>query len=336
MAAATTTPNVLLVMEEERRADVYPAHVLEDIGRMARWHAPALTRDGLLRDPGVLEEVHVLLTGWGAPVLDAALLSRAPRLNAVMVAAGSVRHLTRPEFWARGIPIVSAAAANAVPVAEFSLAQILLGLKQVHRLAREVTVSRRFPHDPRVSGGYGSRVGLLGLGEIGRLVARHLQPLGVEVLACDPVIDPAAAGELGVRLAGLDELFASCDVVSVHAPLLPETEGLVGERLVALLPEGATLINTARGAVLNEPEVIGVLRVRPDLTAVLDVTWPEPPAPDSPLFTLPNVLLTPHLAGAMGRERARLGELVRDELGRLVRGEPLRHAVVPARASTRA
>ncbi|MFG2895996.1 hydroxyacid dehydrogenase [Streptomyces zaomyceticus] len=336
MAAATTTPNVLLVMEEERRADVYPAHVLADIGRLARWRAPALTRDALLRDPGVLEEVDVLLTGWGAPVLDAALLSRAPRLNAVMVAAGSVRHLTPSEFWARGIPVVSAAAANAVPVAEFSLAQILLGLKQVHRLGREVAVGRRFPHDPPVAGGYGSRVGLLGLGEIGRLVARLLRSFHVEVLACDPVIDPAAAAELGVRLAGIDELFTSCDVVSVHAPLLPETEGLVGERLVALLPEGATLINTARGAVLDQPEVIGVLRDRPDLTAVLDVTWPEPPAPDSPLFTLPNVLLTPHLAGAMGRERARLGELVRDELRRLVHGEPLRHAVAPDRASTRA
>ncbi|OKJ65634.1 oxidoreductase [Streptomyces sp. CB02009] len=336
MAAATTTPDVLLVMEEERRADVYPAHVLEDIGRLGRWRAPALTRDALLRDPGVLEGVDVLLTGWGAPVLDAALLSRAPRLNAVLVAAGSVRHLTPPEFWARGIPIVSAAAANAVPVAEFSLGQILLGLKQVHRLGREVAVTRRFPHDPRVSGGYGSRVGLLGLGEIGRLVARHLKPFGVEVLACDPVIDPSAAAELGARLVGIDELFATCDVVSVHAPLLPATEGLVGGRLMRLLPEGATLVNTARGAVLDEPEVIEALRDRPDLTAVLDVTWPEPPEPDSPLFTLPNVLLTPHLAGAMGRERARLGELVRDELRRLVHGEPLRHAVAPAQASTRA
>ncbi|WP_328946701.1 hydroxyacid dehydrogenase [Streptomyces sp. NBC_00250] len=336
MAAATTMLNALLVMEEERRADVYPAHVLEDIGRLTRRHAPALTREALLRDPGVLEGVDVLLTGWGAPVLDAKLLAHAPRLSAVMVASGSVRHLTPPEFWARGIPIVSAARANAVPVAEFGLAQILLGLKQVHRLGREVAVSRRFPHNPVVPGGYGSRVGLLGLGEIGRLVAEHLRHFDVEVLACDPVIDPAAARMLGVRLTGIEDLFAACDVVSVHAPLLPETEGLVGERLMSLLPEGATLINTARGAVLDEPEVIGVLRARPDLTAVLDVTWPEPPDPGSPLFTLPNVLLTPHLAGAMGRERARLGELVRDELRRLVRGEPLRHAVEPAGAATRA
>ncbi|APE19602.1 hydroxyacid dehydrogenase [Streptomyces venezuelae] len=340
MAAATRTPTVLLVMEEERRADVYPAHVLDDIGRLVHWHGPALTRDALrdaLRaDRGVLDGVDVLLTGWGAPVLDAALLAHAPRLRAVMVAAGSVRHLTTPEFWARDIPIVSAARANAVPVAEFSLAQILLGLKQVHRLGREVTAGRRFPHDPRVPGGYGSRVGLFGLGEIGRLVAEHLRHFDVEVLACDPVVDPVTAAGLGVRLTGIEELFEACHVVSVHAPLLPETERLVGRRLMALLPEGATLINTARGAVLDEPEVIAVLRDRPDLTAVLDVTWPEPPDPGSPLFTLPNVLLTPHLAGALGGERARLGELVRDELRRFVRGEPLLHAIEPSRAATRA
>ncbi|MFF4169398.1 hydroxyacid dehydrogenase [Streptomyces sp. NPDC001744] len=335
-ARGTRRPVALLVMEEERRDDVYPADVLEGIGRLVRWRAPALTRDALRRDPGVLEEVDVLLTGWGAPVLDADLLAHAPGLEAVFVAAGSVRHLTTPDFWARGIPVVSAAAANAVPVAEFSLAHILLGLKQAHRLGRETTTGRRYPRNPPVPGGYGSRVGLFGLGRIGLLVAEHLRRFDVEVLACDPVVEPAAARGAGVRLTGIEELFETCDVVSVHAPLLPETEGVVDGRLVALLPEGATLINTARGAVLDEPGVIGVLRARPDLTAVLDVTRSEPPAPDSPLFTLPNVLLTPHLAGAMGRERARLGGLVRDELGRLVRGEPLRHAVEPSRAATQA
>ncbi|MBT1104253.1 oxidoreductase, partial [Streptomyces sp. Tu10] len=130
-------PIALLVMEEERRADVYPPHVLDEIGELTHWQGPALTRDALRRDPGALEGVEVLLTGWGAPVLDADLLAHAPELKAVLVAAGSVRHLTTPEFWARGIPIVSAAAANARPVAEFTLGQILLGLKQVHRLGRE-------------------------------------------------------------------------------------------------------------------------------------------------------------------------------------------------------
>ncbi|MER5495915.1 hydroxyacid dehydrogenase [Streptomyces sp. NPDC002561] len=334
MNEPTTGPTALLVMEEERRADIYPDEVLTGIGRLARWQGPPLTREQLDEDPGVLREVDVLFTGWGAPVLDAAFLSHAPRLKAVLVAAGSVRHLTTPEFWARGIPIVSAAAANAIPVAEFSLAQILLGLKQVHRIGREVSSSRSFPHNPKVPGGYRSRVGLLGLGHIGRLVASHLARFDVEVLATDPVAPADAARRAGVRLVGIEELFATCQVVSLHAPLLPETRGTIGARLLSSMEHGATLINTARGALVDEPAAAEVLRARPDLTAVLDVTHPEPPSPDSPLFTLPNVILTPHLGGAVGAERNRLGLLVLDELGRFVREEPLQHAIDPARAAS--
>lgn len=169
----------------------------------------------------MLRQVDVLLTGWGAPVLDAALLSHAPRLRAVLVAAGSVRHLTTPAFWARGIPIVSAAPANAIPVAEFTLAQVLLGLKQVHRITREVANSRRFPHNPQVPGAYRSRVGLLGLGHIGRLVASHLGRFDIEVLATDPLASPDTARRTGVRLVGIEELFATSQVVSLHAPSCP-------------------------------------------------------------------------------------------------------------------
>lgn len=326
----------LLVMEERRRADVYPEEVLRGLGDLVRWQRPALTREQLAAEPGVLNEVELLLTGWGAPVLDASLLRHAPRLRAVLVAAGSVRPLTTPEFWARQIPIVSAASANAIPVAEFTLAQILLALKQFHRISREIKERGRYPDEAQVAGAYGSRVGLLGLGEIGRLVASHLRRFDLDVVATDPVADPAVAAGLGVRLVPLAELFDSCEVVSLHAPLVEQTEGLVDGELLARLRSGATLINTARGAVVDEPSVIGVLRRRPDLTAVLDVTWPEPPPSGSPLYGLPNVVLTPHLAGAMGAERARMGELVLEEVRRLLAGAPLRHAVDPALASLRA
>ncbi|AZM51364.1 oxidoreductase [Streptomyces sp. WAC 01529] len=334
MAGTAHGPTALLVMEEARRPDVYPPEVLAGIDRLVERQGPPLTREQLDERPEVLRRADVLLTGWGAPVLDAAFLGRAPQLRAVFAAAGSVRHLTTPAFWARGIPIVSAAAANAVPVAEFALAQILLGLKQVHRVSRELAADRRYPHDVRVPGAYRSRVGLLGLGHIGRLLAEHLGRFDVEVLATDPLADPVTAGERGVRLVGIEELFATCHVVSLHAPLLPETRGCVGTPLLNSLTPGATLINTARGALIDEEALTGVLRARPDLTAVLDVTHPEPPAPDSPLFALPNVVLTPHLAGALGGECHRLGRLVRDELERFVREQPLRHAVDPARAAS--
>lgn len=183
-------------------------------------------------------------------------------------------------------------------------------------------------------GAYRSRVGLWGLGHIGRLVAAHLAHFDVEILATDPVTSPDAARRAGVRLVPVEELFATCHVVSLHAPLLPETRGTIGERLLNSLGPGATLVNTARGALIDETAAARTLRARPDLTAVLDVTHPEPPAPDSPLFTLPNVVLTPHLGGALGAERHRLGQLVLDELHRFTQDRPLHHAIDPALAAS--
>ncbi|WP_205315145.1 hydroxyacid dehydrogenase [Nonomuraea lactucae] len=276
---------------------------------------------------GRMGEVEVLCSSWGGPVLDEALLDAAPRLKLVLHAAGTVRKIVTPEFWERGIPLVSAFRANAVPVADFTVAQIVYALKRGwwHVLrAREGWAPAE-----RVAGAgtYGSRVGLLSLGAIGRLVASRLRPLDVEVVAYDPFTEPGAAEELGVRPVGIEEVFATCDVVSVHTPLLPETRGLVGRDLLAAMREGATLVNTSRGAVIDEPALVEVLAERPDLFAVLDVTDPEPPVAGSPLFALPNVIVTPHIAGSLGPERARLGDLVVDELERFASGEPLRHAL---------
>lgn len=314
--------NAAFVLNPDVFDDVY-GRPRERLERTARVVYGPVARPDLDR----LGEVDVLCTGWGAPVLDKELLNAAPRLKLVLYAAGTVRKIVTPEFWERGIPLVSAYRANAVPVADFTLAQIVYALKRGwwHVLrARE----RRAPVQRAVGAGtYGSRVGLLSLGAIGRLVAERLRTLDVEVVAYDPFTHPDEAAGLGVRLTGIEEVFATCDVVSVHTPLLPETRGLVGRDLLAAMREGATLVNTARGAIVDEPSLVEVLAQRPDLFAVLDVTDPEPPVPGSPLFTLPNVVVTPHIAGSLGSERARLGDLVVDELERFASGLPLRHAL---------
>ena len=178
-------------------------------------------------------------------------------------------------------------------------------------------------------GVYESTVGLVSLGQIGSRVARMLQQLDIDVLAYDPFCDADKAASLGVTLCDLPHLFAESDVVSLHIPWLKETEGMITRELMASMKPGATLINTARGKVLDEPGLIEVLEDRPDLFAVLDVTYPEPPKPDSPLYTLDNVMLSPHIAGSTGKEVRRMGRYMIDEFDRYMNNEPLRYEVTP-------
>lgn len=318
---------VRLVMEERRRPDVYPAGVLADIDRIADLARPFLTAQELADQPDALRDTEVLLTGWGAPVIDAALLERAPRLRAVLHAAGSVKHIVTDAAWERGVVVVSAASANAEPVAAMTAAQILLAARGVQASRRVYRVERSLAASRVASGARGTVVGLVALGEIGRRVAERLRGTGVRMLAADPFASAETAAELGVELVPLEELFSDSDVVSLHAPLLPSTTGMIGAALLERMPQGATLINTARGGLIDEPALIEVLSRRGDLTALLDVTATEPPASDSPLWALENVELTPHVAGSMGADRAGMGQLVCDELERLIEGGPLRHEI---------
>jgi phosphoglycerate dehydrogenase-like enzyme len=174
-----------------------------------------------------------------------------------------------------------------------------------------------------VAGAYQSRVGLVSLSTIGRLVRQRLEPFDLSISAYDPTVSDAEARALDVDLVALPHLFACSDVVSLHAPLIPQTRGLITGELLASMKLGATLINTSQGAVVRESEMIDVLRARPDLTAILDVTDPEPPLPTCGLFDLPNVILSPHIAGSIDGECGRMGQWMVNELRRYLRSETL-------------
>ena len=170
-------------------------------------------------------------------------------------------------------------------------------------------------------------MGIIGLGFIGRLVCERLYPFDVQIIAYDPYVFDEEAATLHVSMRPLDALFCEAQVVTLHAPLLPETRGMVTGAHLASMPHGGTFINTSRGRLVQQEELITVLAQRRDLQAVLDVTYPEPPPPGSALYSLPNVVLTPHIAGSLGSERRRMGEAMVGELQRFVTGEPLLHAV---------
>jgi len=268
------------------------------------------------------------------PKCDEEFLERFPDLKIVFYGAGSVRAFTTDVFWERHLRVTSGYAANAVPVAEFTLSQILFSLKQGWQIVLRNhgrKSDKPFRHSP--PGGYGSVVGLISLGMAGRLVRERLRPFDLKVIAHDPFVNEEEAARLDVTMVGLDEVFSGADVVSCHAPRLPETEKMIRGSHFAAMKEGATFINTARGAVVNENEMIEVLQKRPDLVAVLDVTDPEPPAEDSPLRWMDNVVLTPHIAGSMGLECRRMGVTMVEELERYLSGQPLKYEIDAKRIS---
>lgn len=282
-----------------------------------------------------LKDAELIFTTWGMKRLDETFLSMAPKLEAVFYAAGSVRGLVTPAFWDSGVRLMSAWAANAVPVAEFSFSLIILGLKRFFAHASAYKSPQGYRKLP-APGAFGSVVGLVGMGRIGRGVRELLRMTNVEVVAYDPFLSPAEADRLGVELANLDELFAKSDVVSLHAPNLPTTRHMIGAAQFQLMKEGAVFINTARGALVDEAGLAQVFADRKDLWALLDVTDPEPPTPDSPLYALDNVVLTPHIAGSQDRECYRMAEYMIDECQRYLQGEPLLYQVTPEMMETMA
>jgi phosphoglycerate dehydrogenase-like enzyme len=295
-------------------------------------HPPIPGKDLVLR-PELLREVEVIFGGWGMPRLDQSLLDAAPQLRAVFYAAGSVRGFMTDEAWRRDLIVSHAAALNAIPVSEYCLAMTLLALKHAWRYARSAQKEGCMPALHASPGAYGSRVGLVSLGSTGRLFLKHLQRFDIEVWAHDPFVSAEEMKSLKVRSAELDELFASCDVVSLHTPLLDSTKGMITGRHFELMKHDATFLNTARGAVVREAEMIEVLGRRPDLTAILDVTSPEPPLPGSPFYSLPNVILTPHIAGSHHLECRRMGAAMVEEFGRWRRGEALHWQVCRQRST---
>ncbi|AOO84229.1 hypothetical protein BHK69_06170 [Bosea vaviloviae] len=278
----------------------------------------------------VLAEIELVIAGWGCPPLDEPLLDRMPKLRFVAHTGSAVKPIVSPCFWSRGIRISSAAAANARPVAEYALAAILWANKQVlatREFYRDKGRPHRYPWTaPDTPGNYGPTVGILGASRTGRELLRLLSPFDMTVLLADPYANAEEFSDANIRLVDRDELAALSDVISLHAPLTDETRGIVDAAFLAHMKQGATLVNTARGGLVDQQALIAALRDG-RISAILDVTEPEPLPPDSPLLSLPNAFVTPHVAGAAGYETRRLADLAISEVLRFHRGEPLLHEV---------
>ncbi len=323
-------PRALLAMHAGLASKLIDAPTMRRLTELSDLD-PALVADDFAAPAAsaALNETEVLISCWGCPPLTEEVLARAPRLRVVIHAAGSVKHHITDACWRRGIAVTSAASANAVPVAEYTVAFVLLAGKDLLRI-REDYRHRRADHDWQsayaAAGNYRRTVGVVGASRIGRRVLDLLRPYDLDLLLYDPYLLPGEAERLGATAVGLDELCRRSDVVSVHAPELPTTRHLLSRERLASMRTGATLINTSRGSLVDQQALTEEL-VSGRLDAVLDVTVPEVLPPDSPLYGLPNVVLTPHVAGSLGTELHRMAASAADELERYVTGRPFAHLV---------
>jgi len=277
----------------------------------------------------LLADADVVFSTWGMPALTPEQIDAfLPKLKAVFYAAGSVQSFAAP-FLERGITVVSAWRANAAAVAQFTAAQIVLAMKGYFRNVADYDGDRStYEGAFRGRGVYGETVGLLGVGAIGRLVIEALKVCDVRLLVWDPFLSDESAAALGVeKVDSLDEIFSRSYVVSNHVADKQETAGLITAPLFEMMRENATFINTGRGRTVDEGAMIAVLTERTDLTALIDVTFPEPPGRGSALMRLPNIRVSTHIAGTIGDEVRRMADLCIREFDRFAAGQPLEHAV---------
>ncbi|MDQ4215829.1 hydroxyacid dehydrogenase [Microbacterium capsulatum] len=310
MELPSPRPRAVVVMSDESFAEVFTEEGLARLHRVVDIVGPVpITGFDAPGAREALREAAVMVTGWGAPRIDADVLDLAPQLKALVHTAGTVKTFLDAEAFRRGIRVSTAAAANATPVAEFTFAAIVFGLKRASRFADQLRTTRRHRTVAGLPplGTNGITIGILGASKVGREVIRMISLLQARILVADPYLTSAQAAALGVEHVSLEELCRRSDVLSLHAPSTPDTRHIVSARELALLHDGAVVINTARGALIDTDALAAEL-VTGRLDAYLDVTDPEPLPADSPLYSLPNVVLTPHIAGALGNEIHRLGD----------------------------
>ena len=284
-------------------------------------------------------DVDFIFSTWGMPALTEETIARVfPNLKAVFYAAGTVQGFARP-FLAKGVRVFCAAAANAVPVAEYTLAQILLANNNYFTSAKlfsEYKLAESREVAEAMHGNYRPKIGLLGAGMIGKLVIGLLKHHDMDICVFDPFLSDEEAGRLGVKKASLDEIFSACNVVSNHLANNAQTVGMLTRPLFESMRPYATFINTGRGAQIVEADLCAVLKSRSDITALLDVTDPEPSPEGHPFYTLPNVFLTPHIAGSKGKEVHRMSEYMLRDFRRFQSNEPCLYEVTEDMLATMA
>ncbi len=308
---------VFLGTGEASKANVYPKNVMDALHEIVEIDEHFILREEFDAYKEVLQKATYVFSTWGMLHLTQEEIKQyLPNVKSVFYAAGSVQHFAK-EFLELNIPVYSAWKANAIPVAEYTLAQILLagkGTFSMFRIMGRDNHKKRMDLSNTYPCNYMTNVGILGAGAIGRKVLEYLQPFKFNLYVFDPFASDELLEKYNAKRATLEWIFENCETISNHIANLPQTVGMLQYAHFSKMKPTATFINTARGAQVVEDDMIKALQEVPTRCAYLDVTWPEPPVETSPLYTMDNVFLTPHIAGSKNKECGRMGEYMVDAL----------------------
>ncbi len=313
---------------ESSYSKVYTPSVLKKIGEYGDV-SERIDKSNIELHKEFLKDCEIAFATWGMPQFTEEEIKKyMPCLKIVFYSAGTVQYFARP-FFDCGIRVFSAFSANGVPVAEYTVSQIILALKGYFQGAKRyksfLPYSRN--HTQNCIGAYGSKVGLIGLGAIGSAVAEKLKSLDVSAYAYDPFVSEERARELGVTLCDMETIFKECDVISNHLANKKELKNIFNGNLFRLMKPHSTFINTGRGDQVNEFALAKRLLCHPSTTAVLDVLKNEKMPCFSPLFWCPNAILTPHIAGSLGNETERMADYMIEQLDNYINGKPTKYEI---------
>lgn len=314
---------IAFLMDQENVDSLFETSHWERLNRLGE--VVTVTEPGMLtaeRSAALIKDAEIAVTSWGCPPLNESILEQAPGLRLIMHAAGTVKRIVTPEVISRGIQVASANTALGRRVAETTLGLTIVSLKNIWQLARDTREGEWGRNRHRVKELYDVTVGVIGAGKSGRHYMELLRNFRVRLLVCDPGLSEEQVRSMGAVKTDLEQLMRESDVVSVHAPAIPATDKMINAAVLKVMKDDAILINTARGSLIDEEALIAELSSG-RLWACLDVTNPEPPAPDHPFRTLPNVTLIPHIAGVVTNGLKSLGEYTVCELEAFSEGRQL-------------
>jgi len=273
-----------------------------------------------------LKDAEVCLTGWGCPLMDAQILEHASGLKLIAHTGGSVAALVSDAVYDKGIKVISGNELYAESVAEGVIGYALASLRELPHFDREMKEGRWKPESASNEGLLDQTLGLVGFGMVARSLVRMLAPFRVRVKAYSRPEDEPALRAHGVQPASLEEVFTTCKIISLHLPRLPQTHHMIDARLLAMIPPGAILINTARGSVIDEAALVRELQTG-RFKAVLDVYEEEPLPEDSGLRKLDNAILIPHMAGPTVDRRKFVTLHLMEDIERFYAGEPMKYEI---------